>query len=159
MTYYIQQTYRNLCFGGFFGSYEVCSCGCGFRGSLLVSLVVFSPAQILLIVQTTAIRHFYISLFWNLEICSYLFFSVFFFALYLIHPSILFYSSLCPLFCSLALCLFTLFSDLPFCFIFRSAVLSFLFSYYSILSASPFCLILSVLLLFNLFSFCYSSSF
>ena len=54
---------------------QLCPCG-----SSLVSLEVFSQAQILLMVQTTAICHsnfyfssFFISLFWNLEICSSLF--------------------------------------------------------------------------------------
>ena len=101
---------------------------------------------------------FYISLFWNLEICFYLFllfFLVFFSALYLVHP-ILFYSSFCSLFCLFTLCLFTLFSDLPYCFLFKSAILSFLFPYYSILPASPLCYITvqSVLFLLEL-SICY----
>ena len=78
----------------------------------------------------------------------------------------------CVLFCSLScpsyifllfflfivlfspLCLFTLFSNLPYCFLFISAILSFLFSYYSILSASPLCSITNKSVLF-----CYSSSF
>ena len=49
---------------------------------------------------------FCISLFRNLEICSYLFFlcfSVFFYALYLAHPSIIFYSYFCFWFCSIIL--------------------------------------------------------
>ena len=99
-----------------------------------MSLEVISPAQILLIVQTTAINHsnfsfssFYNSLFWNLEICSNLFL-LFFSALYLVHPSILFYSSFCFLLCFLPLYLFTLFSNLTYCFLFKSAVLFFRFS-------------------------------
>ena len=71
--------------------------------------------------------------------------------LYLVHPSIIFYSSFCLLFCSLPVCLFTLFSDTTYCFIFRYIVLSFPFP------ITLFCLLLPyVLLLFNLFSFCYS---
>ena len=127
-----------------------------------MSLEVISPAQILLIIQTAAICHsnisfssFHNSLFWNLKICShlflYLFFPVFFSALYLIHPSILFCYSFCSLFCFLSLCLFTLCSDVSYCFLFKSAILSFLFS----LPITLFCLLLPyVLLLFNLFSFC-----
>ena len=95
----------------------------------------------------------YISSFWNLEICSYLsllFFSVFFPAIYLVHPSILSYYSFYSMFYSLPLCLFTSFSDLPYCFIFISAVFSFLFSYSSILSASPLCSITAQYVLFLL---------
>ena len=87
-----------------------------------------SPAQILLIVQTTAIRHsiFYFSSF-------SMFLPVFFFALYLFHP-ILFYSSFYSLFCFLPLFLhFIFWSPLLFSYPF------FLFSYYSILSTSPLC--------------------
>ena len=108
---------------------------CGSCGSSLLSLEVISPAQILLIVQITAIRHlnfsfssFHIPLFQNLEICSYLFllfFPVFFSALYLNHPSILFYCSFCLLSCFLSFCLFTLFFDLS-CVLFLN-LLSFLF--------------------------------
>ena len=133
---------------------------CSSCGSSLVSLEVISPAQILLVVQNTAIRQpnfyfssFYSPLFWNLEICFhlflYLFFPVFFSALYLIHPSILFYFSFCSLFCFLPLCLLTLSSNISDCCLFKSAILSFLSSYNFVLSASPLCL-----LLFNLFSFC-----
>ena len=97
---------------------------------------------------------FYISLFWNLEICSYLFllfFPMFLFALYLDHPSILFYSSFCSLFRFLPLYLFTLFSEFSYCFLFKSAILYFLISF----PITLFCLLLPyVLLLFNLFSFC-----
>ena len=77
------------------------------------------------------------------KICFYLFllfFSVFFSAVYLLHPSILFYSSSYSLFCSLPL--FLSFCSLP---------------HFPI---TLFCLLLPcVLLLFNLFSFCYFSSF
>ena len=102
---------------------------CGSCGSSLVSHE--SPAQILLIVQTTAIRHsiFYFSF--------SMFLRVFFFALYLFHP-ILFYSSFYSLFCFLPLFLHFIF-DPPYCFLFKSVILSFLFSYYSVLSASPLC--------------------
>ena len=76
------------------------------------------------------------------KICFYLFllfFSVFFSAVYLVHPSILFYSSFYSLFYSVLFC--------------------FLISFFSF-TITPFCLILPyVLLLFNLFSFCYFSSF
>ena len=54
-------------------------------------------------------------------------------------PSTLFYSSSYSLFCFLPLCLFNLFSDVPYCFFFKSVILSFLFSYCSVLSASPLC--------------------
>ena len=130
---------------------------CGSCGSSLVS--VESPAQILLmlIVQTTAIRHsiFYFSFFSmfiqsriskSVIICSFCSF-LFFYPLYLFHP-ILFYSSFsvpCSVF---SLCLFALFSDLPYCFLFRSVILSFLFP------ITLFCLLLPyALFLFNLFSF------
>ena len=65
--------------------FYVWSCSCG---SSLVPLQVFSPVQILLIMQATGIAQFFLSLiflfflFWNLKICFYqfpLFFSVFFF--------------------------------------------------------------------------------
>ena len=118
-----------------------------------MSLKVFSPAQILFIVQATAIRHsvffflflFYISSFWNLEICSYLF--ILFFPVFLLS-----FSTLLSIPCSVfSLCLSTLFSDLPYCFLFKSAILSFLSSYYSILSASPLCSITIQSALFLLF--------
>ena len=131
-----------------------------FCGSSLVSLEVFCSAQILLIVQITIIRHsvfffvlfLYISSFWNLEICSYRFhlsFPVFFFCSLSCPPfySFLFFFLFPVLFCFL--CLFTLFSGLPFCFLFKSAILSFslflllysicfslIFYYYSIYSLS-----------------------
>ena len=86
------------------------------------------------------------------KICFYLFllfFSVFFAAVYLVHPSILFYSSFYSLFYSVLFCFLI-------SFVFFSNLLSFLFSF----PITPFCLILPyVLLLFNLFSFCYFSSF
>ena len=50
-------------------------------------------------------------------------------------PFVLTFYSLCSVFSH---CLFTLFPDLP-CFLFKSVIFSFLFSYYSILSASPLC--------------------
>ena len=54
--------------------------------------------------------------------------------------SILLFSTLLSIPCSVfSLCLFTLFSDLPYGFLFKSVILSFLFSYYSVLSASPLC--------------------
>ena len=88
---------------------------CGSCGSSLVS--VESPAQILLmlIVQTTAIRH-----------------SIFYFSSF----SMFIQSRISK---SIVICLFTLFSDLPYCFLFKSVILFFLFSCYSLLSASPLC--------------------
>ena len=103
------------------------------------------PVQILLIVQTTAIRHsiFYFSSFSmfiqsriskSVVICS---FCSFLCSFLLSIFSILLFSTLLSIPCSLfSLCLFTLFSDLPYCFLFKSVILSFLFSYYSVLSAS-----------------------
>ena len=62
--------------------------------------------------------------------CSFLFFP----------PIYLFHSTLLSIPCSVFfLCLFTLFSDLPYGFLFKSVILSFAFSYYSVLSASPLC--------------------
>ena len=103
------------------------------------------PAQILLIVQTTAIRHsiFYFSSFSiflqsrisESVICS---FCSFLWPFLLSIFSILFLSTLLSIPCSVfSLSLFTIFSDLPYCFLFKPVILSFLFSYYSILSASP----------------------
>ena len=126
------------------------SWGCS---SSLVFLEVISSAQILLIVQTTGICHsnfsffcFYNSLVWNLEICShlflYLFFPVFFSALYLIHPSILFYSFFCSLFCFLPVFIhFIFWYFLLFSFQICYPSFSFLSYYNSILSASPLCAI------------------
>ena len=80
---------------------------CGSCGSSLLSFEVFSPAQILSIVQTTLYVTVLVLFFYNFilkfKICFYLFllfFSVFFSAVYLVHPSILFYSSFYSLFCS-----------------------------------------------------------
>ena len=114
-----------------------------------------SPAQILLIVQTTAIHHsvFYFSSFSMFiqsrisksvvicSFCSFLFFS----PLYLFHPT-LFYSSFYFLFCFLPVySLYFLIS-----LVFFSNLLFFLFSFPNTL----FCLLLPyALLLFNLFSF------
>ena len=62
--------------------------------------------------------------------CSFLFFP----------PICLFDSTLLSIPCSVfSLCLFTLFSDLPYGFLFKSVILSFVFPYYSVLSASPLC--------------------
>ena len=64
--------------------------------------------------------------------CSFLFFPPIFF--------ILLFSTLLSIPCSVfSLCLFSLFSDLPYGFLFKSVILSFVFSYYSVLSASPLC--------------------
>ena len=90
-----------------------------------------------MIVQTTAIRHciffFSFSVFIQYRIsksvvicsfCSFLFFSPLF--------SILLFSillSICySMFCFFSRCLFALFSDLPYCFLFKSVILSFLCS-------------------------------
>ena len=118
------------------------------RGSSLVSLEVF-PQHNLLIVQTTAIlchSIFFISpLFLFIQsrisksvvICPFCSFLCSFVLSFL---SILLFSTLLSIPCSVfSLCLFTLFSDLPYCFLFKSVILSFLFSYYSVLSASPLC--------------------
>ena len=94
---------------------------------------------------------FYISLLWNLEICSYLFllfYLVFFSTLCPAHPFILFYSSFCFLFCSLPLFInfifwFILLFSFQICYPFFSILLllysvcfSLLFYYYSICSVS-----------------------
>ena len=87
--------------------------------------------------------HFFILEFRNL--------SVLFSALYLVHPSTLFYSSFCSLFCFLPFCLFTLSSDsfLLISFQICYPFFSFLFP------ITLFCLLLPyILLIFNLFSFC-----
>ena len=105
------------------------------------------PSQILLIVQTTAIHHsvFYFSSFSmyiqsrisKSVICS---FSSFLCSFLLSVLSILLFSTLISIPCSVfSHCLLTLFSDLPYCFLFKSVILSFLFSYDSVLSASPLC--------------------
>ena len=101
-----------------------------------------------LAVQTKAICHsiFYFSSFSmfiqsriskSVVICSFCSFLCSFLLSIL---SILLFSTLLSIPCSVfSLCLFTLFSDLSYCFLFKSVVLSFLFSYYSVLSASPLC--------------------
>ena len=83
---------------------------------------------------------FYISSFWNLEICcSVLFVLSCVLFCYLSFPY--FYSFLLSIPCSVfSLCLFTLFSDLLYCFLFNY----FPISYYSILSASPLCSIIII---------------
>ena len=59
-------------------------------------------------------------------------------AFYLVHPSILFDSSFCSLFCFLPLFIhFVFWSPLLFSFQISYPFFSFLFSYYSVLSASP----------------------
>ena len=127
---------------------------CGSCSSSLVSLEVFSPAQILFIMQTIVIRHSVFLYFFILEFRNLL----------LSVPSVLF----CLLFCSLAcpsFYSFLLFFLFPVLFspsvyslyflisliIFFSNLLPFLFSF----PITLFCLLLPyVLLLFNLFSFC-----
>ena len=116
-----------------------------------------SPAQILLIVQTTAIHHsvFYFSSFSmfiqsriskSVVICSFCSFLCSFLLSIL---SILLFSTLLSIPCSVfSLCLFTLFSEL--CIVFFSNLLSFLFSF----PITLFSLLLPyALFLFNLFSF------
>ena len=74
----------------------------------------------------------------SVVICSFCSFLYYF--LLSILSILLFFSTLLSIPCSVfSLCLFTLFSDLPYCFLFKSVILSFLFSYYSILSAFPLC--------------------
>ena len=116
---------------------------CGSCSSSFVSLEVFSPAQILLIVQTTVIRHSVFLYFLNPEFRNLLL------SVPSVFSCLLFCSLACPSFYSFllfflfrfvfSLCLCTVFSDLPYYFLFKSATISFLFSYYSILSASPLC--------------------
>ena len=103
-----------------------------------------SPAQILLIMQTTAIRHSIIhfssfSMFLQSRISKSIYSFCSFLCSFLLPIfSILFFSSLLSIPCSVfSLCLFTLFCDFPYCFLFKYVMLSFLFSYYTILSASP----------------------
>ena len=108
------------------------------------------PSQILLIEQITAIRHsiFCFSSFSmfiqsriskSVVMCSFCSFLCSF-LLSLSLFSILLFSTLRSIPCSFFfLCLFTLFSDLPYYFLFKTFILSFLFSYYSVLSASPLC--------------------
>ena len=106
---------------------------CGSCGSWLVSLEVFSPAQILLIMQTTAIRH------------SFFLSSLFSFFFTLEFKNCFFLSSFGSFLCSFL-----------FYLVFFPNLLSFHFSF----PITLFCLLLPyVLLLFNLFSFYYLSSF
>ena len=118
-----------------------------------------SQAQILLIVQTTAVSHyiFYFSSFSmfiqyriskSFVICSFCsFLCSFLFSIF----SILLFSTLLSIPCSVfSLCLFTLFSDLPYCFLFKSVILSFLFPFYSVLPAYPLCSITIQFVLFLL---------
>ena len=84
---------------------------------------------------------FYVYSIQNFKICCYLFllFSpVFYSALCPFHP-ILFDCSFYSLFCFLPLFIHFFYSDLPYCFLFKSVIPSFLFSFYSVLSASPLC--------------------
>ena len=115
-----------------------------------------SPAQILLIVETTAIRHsvFYFSSFSMFiqsrisksvvicSFCSFLFFS----PLYLFHPT-LFYSSFYSLFCFLPLFIHFIFWS-PLLFSFQ---ICYPFFYFFLLLC--FVCFLHMLLLFNMFSF------
>ena len=106
-----------------------------------------SPAQILLIMQTTAIHHsiFYFSSFSmftqsriskSIVICSFCSF-FFFYPLYHFHPT-LFYSSFYSLFCFLPV--YSLYFLISLIVFFQICYpLFFLFSYYSILPASPLC--------------------
>ena len=74
--------------------------------------------------------------------CSFLFLLSIFF--------ILLFSTLLSIPCSVfSLCLFSLFSDLHYDFLFKSVILSFLFSYNSVLSASPLCSLFSLSLYFS----------
>ena len=143
-------------------------------------LELFSPAQVLLIEQNTAthIAQFFFSLlsifssFWNLKVCFYqfiLYFSVFFSALYLVHPSLLFlffflFPVLSPRLCFYSfyfLIFLVFFFQICFPFFFFYCF-SFMFCYYSICSLSvilhPFrntsLLSLLLLLLFSVNTFC-----
>ena len=129
---------------------------CGSCSSSLVSLEVFPQhkscwsCRQLLYVTLFFISPLFLCLF-NLEFqnlllsvpsvpsCSFLL-SIF---------SILLFSTLLSIPCSVfSICLFALFSDLPYCFLFISVILSFLFP------IALFCLLLPyALFLFNLFSF------
>ena len=102
-----------------------------FYGSSLVSLEVFSLSTNLVDrAEIRAICHsvlfsplfLYFFVLEFIAICSYLSlldFPVFFSALYLVHPSILFYSSFCSLFCFLSLRLFTFIFWSPLLFSFQ----------------------------------------
>ena len=93
----------------------------------------------------------YISSFWNLKICSYLFFSVLFSTLYLF--ILLLSSLLLSVSCSvLSLSVYLIYFLISLIILF-SNLLSFRFSF----PITLFCLLIPyVLLLFNLISFCYS---
>ena len=145
---------------------------CVFCGSSLVSLEVFPQhkscwsCRQVLYVTIFFISPLFLCLF-NLEFqklllsvhsvlpCSFLL-SIF---------SILLFFTLLSIPCSVfSLCLFTLFSDLPYCFLFKSVILSFLFSFYSFLACVPFFLSLFSLSLYSLsvlfmlpFCFCFYS--
>ena len=141
---------------------------CVFCGSSLVSLEVFPQhkscwsCRQVLYVTIFFISPLFLCLF-NLEFqklllsihsvlpCSFLL-SIF---------SILLFFTLLSIPCSVfSLCLFTLFSDLPYCFLFKSVILSFLFSFYSFLACVPFFLSLFSLSLYSLSVFlCFLFSF
>ena len=100
-----------------------------------------------LAVQTTAICHsiFYFSsfsMFIQSRISKYVIcsFCSFLCSFLLSIFSILLFSTLLSILCSVvSLYLFALISDLPYFFLFKSVIPSFLFSYYSVLSAPPLC--------------------
>ena len=140
---------------------------CDSRNSSLVPLEVYFPAQILLILQTTAIYTSliffflplsYFSSFWNLEIYFYLFlliFTVFFSALFLF----ILLCSFLLFFLFLVLFSSTLFIHCIFWFLLFSFQIcySFLFPCCSILPTYPLCSIAIESVLFLLF-FIFSSS-
>ena len=118
---------------------------CGSCGSSLVSLEVFPQHK-----SCWSCRQLlYVSLFFvsplfsqsriskSVVICS---FCSFLCSFLLSIFSLLLFSTLVSIPCSVfSFCLFTLFSDHPYCFLFKSVIPSFLFPYYSVLSASPLC--------------------
>ena len=120
-------------------------CSCWFW---FVSLEVFSLAHILLILQTSTLRQsifllssFSVFLYSGIQKPVLIFSFYSFLCSFLLStlPIIPFFHTVLPVPCSIfPLCLFSLFLDPPFCFIFKSAILSFLFFYYYILSAVPF---------------------
>ena len=154
----IQCAFVIRCKGICFVSPNMVSCGCGSCGSSLASLEVFSPAHILRIVQTTALRHSDFSFFsFSIFLCSGI--KNLFLSIPSILSYVLFWSLSCPSFSSFLP--FVLFPDLfsPSLFIhfifwspFFSDLLSFLFF-------SLFLLVYSVCfslcsIIFDLFSFC-----
>ena len=143
---------HHMCCGSEIGSY-LPSFSCGPWGCALVCLVSYFPSTNLVdraddcytSLYFLFLPFFYVSSIQNFKIC-YLILSVLFLCSFL--PSIIsiaFSSLLSIPYSVCSFCLFTLFSDFCYCFLLKSVILSFFFSYYSILSASiPFVLFLLV---------------